>query len=250
MRRSGLRSLVVNDLRLFVREPIAAFFTLGYPLLLLAVFGAIYGNEPRKEFAGQGTVDVSVPSYMGIIIASAGLLNLAIVMATYRERGVLRRLRLTPLSPLAVLASQAIVNAAVTLVGAVLLVIGGRLFFDLRFGGNALLVLAAFALSTVSFIALGFVLSNLANTARAAQAFGMAVFYPMIFLSGASIPLAILPDGLQTAARIYPLFYVVDLLGKAWAGAAVSTMVLPAAVLTALLVAAAAIANRTFRWDR
>jgi ABC-2 type transport system permease protein len=250
MRTAGLRALVVSDLRLFLREPVAAFFTLGYPLLLLAVFGAIYGNKPRREFAGLGTVDVSVPSYMGIIIASTGLLNLAIVMATYRERGVLRRLRVTPLSPFSVLVSQATVNAVVTIIGATLLIIGGRVFFGLRFGGNPTVVLAAFLLSTLSFIALGFVLSNLANTARSAQAIGMVIFYPMIFLSGASIPLAILPASLQAAAHIYPLFYVVDLLGKAWAGAAISTMLVPAGVLTLMLVAAGGLANKTFRWSQ
>jgi ABC-2 type transport system permease protein len=99
----GFWKLTLMELKLFLREPTAAFFTLAFPLMLLFLFGSIYGNEPTPFFGGYGSVDVSVPGYTALIIGTSGLLTLAITMASYREHGVLRRLKATPLRPQAIL---------------------------------------------------------------------------------------------------------------------------------------------------
>lgn len=95
----GLWKLTLMEAKLFLREPFAAFFTLAFPLMMLFIFGSIYGNEPTPFFNGRGSVDVSVPRYMAMIIASVGMLSIAITLSVYRERGVLRRYRATPLRP-------------------------------------------------------------------------------------------------------------------------------------------------------
>src|SRR5512136_2231618 len=91
------------EAKLFLREPIGAFFTLAFPLMMLFLFGSMYGNKPVPEFGGRGTIDISVPAYTAMIIATTGLMGLTITMAAYRENGVLRRLRTTPVSPLVIL---------------------------------------------------------------------------------------------------------------------------------------------------
>lgn len=246
----GLPQLMVVDLKLFLREPVAAFFTLAFPLLLLLVFGAIYGNAPQEILGGFGTVDVSVPSYMAIIIASTGLLTMSITIATYRERGILRRFRVTPVTVIAVLASQTVVNFFVTVVGAAILVTAGRIIYDLRFAGDAAVVAAGFALSALSFLGVGFLVSSVTRTGRVAQAVGLALFYPMIFLSGASIPLQVMPTGLQELARIFPLYYVVKVLQGAWTGKALEDLFAPALLLAAILIGSVGLSIRLFRWER
>ncbi|MFH2038599.1 MAG: ABC transporter permease, partial [Chloroflexota bacterium] len=139
------------EAKLFLREPIGAFFTLVFPLMMLFLFGTIYGNEPTAYFNGYGTVDVSVPAYTAMIIATTGLMGLVITMATYREKGVLRRLRTTPVHPLTILCAQVIVFFLMTLLGMVLLIIAGKLVYNMRFEGNILSVLAGFVLSCLSF---------------------------------------------------------------------------------------------------
>ena len=91
-----------TEIKLFLREPIGAFFTLAFPLMMLFLFGTIYGNEPSPYFNGYGTVDVSVPAYTSMIISTAGIMSLTITMSAYREKGILRRLRATPLRPQAI----------------------------------------------------------------------------------------------------------------------------------------------------
>ncbi len=149
------------EARLFLREPVGAFFTLAFPLMLLFLFGSIYANKPVAMFGGYGTVDISVPAYTAMIIATTGLMGLTITMATYREKGILRRLRTTPISPLVVLAAQVIVLFLMTTFGMLLLIIAGKLVYQLRFEGNPLSVLAGFVLCSLSFFAIGFVLAGL-----------------------------------------------------------------------------------------
>ncbi len=246
----GFWKLTWTELKLFVREPMAAFFTLVFPLMLLFVFGSIFGNEPTPFYGGYGSVDVSVPGYTAMIIATSGLLSLPIAMASYRERGILRRLSATPLRPQAVLGAQVIVLFLMTALGMILLVIAAELVYNLRFDGHILSVLAAFILSCLSFFALGFVLAGLLPTARTAQVVCMVLFYPMLFLSGAAMPREILPEGMQQFAQILPLSHVVTLLQGVWKGQPLDDHGLEAGILAALLVAGILISAKTFRWDR
>jgi ABC-2 type transport system permease protein len=214
----GLRKLIWTEMKLFLREPMASFFTLGFPLMILFLFGSIWGNKPAKEFGGFGFVDISVPGYTAVIIASTGLIALAVTMATYREKGILRRLRATPLRPQTVLGAQVAVFFALTAFGMALLIIAGLLVFGLRFAGNAFSVFAGFSLCTLSFFSMGFILAGLMPTARTAQIVAMVLFYPMIFLCGAFIPFHILPKTMQKFAEVLPLTHVVTLLRGLWMG--------------------------------
>lgn len=80
-----------TELKLFMRDPLAAFFTLVFPLMMLVLFGSIFGNEPDPDLGGRGQVDVSVPGYIGVIIATTAIMGLPINLASYRAGGVLRR---------------------------------------------------------------------------------------------------------------------------------------------------------------
>jgi ABC-2 type transport system permease protein len=241
--------LTWTELKLYFREPIGAFFTLVFPLMMLFLFGSMYGNEPSAYFNGYGSVDVSVSGYTAMIIATSSLMSLTIVISAYRENGILRRLRATPLRPQAILFAQVIVIFLMTLVGMVLLIIAGKVFYNLRFDGNPWSVALAFILGSLSFFAVGFVLAGLLPTARSAQIVGMVILYPMIFLSGSTIPLEVMPEGVRSFARFLPLTYVVRLLRGLWIGEAWSQHWTEVVVLAALLIVGVLISIRTFRWE-
>lgn len=245
----GFWKLTWAEIKLFLREPMTAFFTLAFPLILLFLFGSIYGNKPTPFFGGYGSVDVSVPSYMAMIIATSGLLGLTITMASYRERGILRRLKATPLRPQTILGAQVIVLFLMTALGMILLVIAGKLVYGLRFNGSPLNVLAAFVLSSMSFSALGFVLAGLLPTARTAQIVAMVLFYPMIFLSGATIPREVLPESIRQFAQVLPLSHVVTLLRGLWMGDPWEKHLTEVGILAVLLILGVLVSAKTFRWE-
>jgi len=236
-------------MKLFLREPMATFFTLGFPLMILFLFGSIWGNKRAKQFGGFGFVDMSVPGYTAVIIASTGLIAVAVSMATYREKGILRRLRATPLRPQTVLGAQVAVFFALTALGMALLIIAGLIVFGLRFGGNPLSVFAGFSLSTLSFFSMGFILAGLMPTARTAQVVAMVLFYPMIFLSGAFIPFDILPKTMRQFAQVLPLTHVVTLLKGLWRGYGWGEHLKEVGVLAGVLVVCVIVSAKTFRWE-
>jgi ABC-2 type transport system permease protein len=245
----ALLKLTMYEALLFLREPQAFFFTLLFPLILLFVYGSIYGNAPKPIFGGFGTVDVSVPSYTAMIIATSGLISITVIIATYREYGVLRRFKATPLTPLTLLAADVIVIFVMTALGMLLLVGTAQIVFGLRFAGNLISLSLAFTLSCLSFFSLGFILSGVIRTARTAQIVGMTLFFPMIMLSGATIPLETMPDGIRVYSRFLPLTYVVKLLKGIWFGNSWLQHGSEVLVLIGMLVVGIFVTAKTFRWD-
>lgn len=234
---------------LFLREPITAFFTLGFPVMLVLIFGGMYGNQPTPLFGGYGSMDVSMPAYTALILGSVGFMTVAMGASSYRETGVLRRFRATPLRPLTYILADVTVNLVMTLLGMVGVVLVGWLLYRVRFEGQPLSVLAAIVLSALAMFSVGYLIASLAPNARAAQVISMVVFYPMMFLSGAGIPLEIMPPTIRRIADFLPLSYPVRLLRGLWFGGTWSEHLLEVGVLAAILVVCTALAANLFRWE-
>jgi ABC-2 type transport system permease protein len=241
-----LWKLTATEVKLFLREPAAVFFTLAFPLLLLWLNGGDR-NRPQAELGGLGLIDVLVPGYVALILAEAGLTSLPGLLAGYRERGILRRLAVTPVSPARLLAAQLLAHLAVATVGAALVVGLGLLLFGLNPPRAPAGLLAAYLLGAGALFAIGFVVAALVPTPRTAEAAGLVLFFPMIFLSGAVVPREALSDGMRRLGEALPLTPVVGSLRAAWTGGGPGLLTL--GVLAAIIVVATAVAARTFRWE-
>ncbi len=237
------------EAKLFLREPASAFFTLVFPVMYLFLFGMISGNEPTPQFGGQRTIDASIPGLTAVIICMTGLMSTTMTMATYREKGILRRLRTTPVSPLIVLAAQVVVVFAMTCLGMLMLIAVGVLVYHVRFDGNVLSMLAGFILSSLSFFGIGFILAGTMPTVRTAWVVAMVLLYPMMLLSGAFFSVEILPAAVQKVSAFIPLTYVVNLLRGLWFGEPWGAHLLDVGVLAGMLVLGIIISAKTFRWE-
>ncbi|MFZ5858650.1 MAG: ABC transporter permease [Chloroflexota bacterium] len=245
----SLLKLTWMEAKLFLREPVGTFFTLVFPLMLLFLFGAIFGNEPNPVFGGRGTIDISMPIYTAMIIGTTGLMSTTITMAIYRENGVLRRLQTTPIGPLTVLVAQVTVVFAMTAVGMLLLVAAGKFIYHVQFEGNFFSVLGGFVLSCLSFFGIGFVIAGTMPNARTAQVVGLVLLYPMIYLSGASFPRELLPETIRKISAFLPLTYVVNLLRGLWIGESWGEHLLDVGVLAVMLVVGVLVSVKLFRWE-
>jgi ABC-2 type transport system permease protein len=237
------------EAKLFLREPAGAFFTLIYPLMMLFLFGTIYGNNPPPGHSRQGAIEALIPAFTAMVIGMIGLMPITITLATYRERGILRRLRTTPVSPVVVLMAQLIVVFIMTSLGMLLLLGAGMLVYHVRFEGNALSLLGGFILGSLGFFGIGFILAGLMPTARTAQIVGMVLLYPMLILSGAGWPRELMPASVQNISAFVPLTYVVNLLRGLWIGEAWGQHLLDVGVLAALLLLGIIVSAKTFRWE-
>ncbi len=245
----GFRKLTLVNLKLYLREPIATFFTLAFPPLLVVLFGAMYGNDPSPMFGGYGSMDVAMPAYTAMILGTVGLLGVPITISGYRESGVLRRFQATPMRPLTYILADIVANLVTTLLGMMGLVIIGWLLYRVQFEGQVMAVILAVAFCGLAMFSIGYLIAGLAPGARTAQVIGMVIFYPMMFLSGASIPLEVMPETIQRIADFLPLTYVVRLLRGLWFGDAWGEHLLETAVLAGVLLVCTALAARFFRWE-
>lgn len=234
------------ELKLFLREPGAAFFTLVLPVLLLVLNGSSSGNERSDRFGGAGVIDVLVPGYIALVIATLGLTNLPGLLATYRERGVLRRLQATPVRPSTILFAQLLVHGLVATVGLCVLIILGTTAFGLRPPQAPAAVLVAYVVSVLGFAAFGFVLAAVLPTARSTSAISFALYLPMIFLSGSTWPREVLPSWAQRIGDLLPLTYVVEALKEPWIAGTWPVTAL--GLLLAMVVIGTALSSRLFRW--
>lgn len=234
------------ELKLFAREPAAAFFTLVLPVLLLVLNGSSNGNEPSAELGGAGAVDVLVPGYIALVIATLGLTNLPGLLATYRERGVLRRMQATPVRPSTILVAQLLVQGAVATIGLGMLIVLGTTVFGLRAPQAPAAVAVAYVVGVLGFAGFGFVLAAVLPTARSTSAISFALYLPMIFLSGATWPREQLPQWAQTVGDVLPLTYVVEAIKEPWIAGTWHVGAL--ALLLAMVAAGTMLSARLFRW--
>jgi len=148
---------------------------------MLLMFGGIYENKPTPFYGGHGAVDVMVPSYIGMIIAVTGLMNLPLTIAEYRDRKILKRFMATPLKPYCVIVSQVMANFATTLIGLLVLVITGKLVFGLHYLATGPSFILAFLLSIFSIFSFGFLIASIAPNANAATAIAKHRILPNAF---------------------------------------------------------------------
>jgi ABC-2 type transport system permease protein len=245
----GLIQLTVMNFKLYLREPIATFFTLAFPPLLVLLFGAMYGNDPSPLYGDYGTMDITMPAYTALILGTIGLLGVPITTSGYREQGVLRRFRATPMRPLTYIVADLLTNLTMTLLGMAILIGVGWALYKVRFEGQVLSVFVAVVFSGLTMFAVGYLIASLAPGARTAQVIGMVIFYPMMFLSGASIPLEVMPEGVRRISDFLPLTHVVTLLRGLWFGEGWGEHLTEVIILGGILVVGAGLAARFFRWE-
>jgi ABC-2 type transport system permease protein len=246
----SLSKMTWTEAKLFLREPVSVFFTLIFPLMMLFIFGTIYGSQPVPGTASrQEAISSLIPAFTAMIIGLAGLMPVTITLAHYRENGILRRLRTTPVNPLVVMVAQVIVIFVMTSLGVFLLVTAGKLFYQVSFTGNIYNILGGFVFGSLSFFGIGFILAGTMPTARTAQIVGLVLLYPMLILSGAGWPRELMPATIEKISAFLPLTYVVNLLHGLWIGEAWGLHLLDVGILAAMLVAGVLISVKLFRWE-
>ena len=242
-------SMFVFEFKLFFRNVINLIFVMFFPSSMILLFGSIFGNEPSELFGGYGTVDVSVPAYICMIAAVTGLMSLPITLCTYRQNKVLKRLRATTLSPANIIGTQFAVNFLMTIIGIGLLVVVALAVFCVRLRGSIVTVALLSLLVICCIVSIGLLIASVFKSAKTATAVANIVYFPMIFLSGATIPFEIMPDAVQKGASILPLTHAVIVLKSAWLNMPFEEYYVSFIILLAILVVCSVLSVICFKWE-
>ncbi|HHU63740.1 MAG TPA: ABC transporter permease [Clostridiales bacterium] len=244
-----LWKITAVEWKLINREFITLFFALIFPVLMLLLFGTIYGNRPSEIMGGYGTVDVSTPGYTNMIIAVTGLMSFPLTLAQYREKKILRRFMVTPVKPVEILLSQFFVNILMTVLGLVVLIALGKVVFDLHFYGNVLEAIVAFIVILLGIFSIGLFIGGLSKNMKMCTTIAYIVYFPMLFLSGATIPIEIMPQSIINISKVLPMSYGVSLLKGIWLGGHLSDHVKEIVILLSIAVVSGGFAVKFFKWE-
>lgn len=246
---SATMNIARTEAKLFLRDPIALFFGLVFPGLLLLLLGLFFPgfDEPSADLGGDRYIEVYAPIVLALGLATLGLVTLPPILGTYRQFGILRRLRTTPVHPARLLWAQLAVHVAVAVVAAVIAILVAKLAFDVPFPQSPLWFVVSFLLAAASTFSIGLLVGAFARTTVSAQAIGMAIYFPMLFFAGVWIPRSIMSDGLRTVSDYTPLGASVQALADSWFG--ITPSITNLAVMAAYAVVVGLIAVRAFRWE-
>src|SRR5580698_3966700 len=198
----GLWKLTWLEIKIFLREPLGAFGSIILPVLVFVVVGRLLGRGRMPgAMAAGGFIHVGLPVFASVMIPLNGVLSLVTIISIYREGGILRRLRATPLRPQTILTAQVLVKLALTLATMTLMVAAGKRYYPIRVDIPVFGFALALLISTWSILSMGFLIASIVPTARFAQPIGAAIMYPMIALCGLFVPLESLPPAMQAVGR-------------------------------------------------
>jgi ABC-2 type transport system permease protein len=246
----GLWKLTWLELKIFMREPLGAIGTIVVPVVLFVALGRVAGRTlGPSSLAASGFVSVGLPVLASLLIAISSVLSLVTIISIYREGGILKRLRATPLRPQTILTAHVNVKLLLTLATLALMVLAGKRYYPVGIHAPVMAFTIALLISTWSILSIGFLIASIVPTARFAQPIGAVILYPMIAVSGLFIPVASLPPVVHAVARVLPLTYAVSLLGGIWNGDAWSAHVGDLAALAVLFAVCTALSAKVFRWE-
>jgi ABC-2 type transport system permease protein len=211
----ALLRLAVTELKLFVREPMVLTFVFAFPVLTVLILGGVF-DEDDPNFEGALPSDYYVAAYIGVVIAAIGLVMLPVHLASYRERGVLRRFDVSRYPRWALPAAWIIVAMVITIVAIAVLLVTGHLAYGLPEPDNLLGVVIGTLLGALAFISIGIALGMALPSSRSAQGLGMLLFFPFFLLGGAGPPPDAMGDPMSSIANVVPLTHVVRSIQEPW----------------------------------
>jgi ABC-2 type transport system permease protein len=246
---SALKKLTLTEFRLFLRDRVGPIWAVGFPIVLLIIFGSIPGfKDPvSASLPGVSVLDAYVPILIAFVLAMLALNVLPPVLAGYREKGILRRLATTPVGPGRVLLAQIIISLSVTVVTLVLLLAVARIAYHVALPRQAGGFVLAAVLGFAALLALGLFISAVASTGRIANAVGAIIFFPLMFFAGLWLPIASMPKVLQHISHATPLGAAVQALQDSWQGQFPPALQLVTLAIYIVVLGVAAI--RLFRWE-
>ncbi|MFK0243946.1 ABC transporter permease [Amycolatopsis azurea] len=245
---SALTRLTAVETKLFFREPILVFFVLAFSPILLVILGAIPAmREPSGDLGGASAISVYVPIIVAMSLAMFALTSLSQLFTTYREKGILRRMRTTPVKPGVLLGAQLLMSTVLSVATMLVVLAIARLAFDVSLPRNLPAYLIGYLLAALSVFAIGLLIGSFAPTGKSAGAIGTLSFFPLVFFAGLWVPRAEMNDVLRAISDLTPLGAGVQSLQDAAAGH--WPQPLQVAVMLGWTIVAGGLAARYFRWE-
>ena len=239
--------LYIIEQKLALRSADMLIFGVAMPVGIMILINMIAGQKQAAE--GFTYLESSFASLIAVGICAAAFMGIPLTVADYRDKKILKHFFTTPCSPVWILGSDMLCSAVTALLSAVSVTLVSVVFLGYEMKGNVLLFMGSWLLTLVSMFSIGLLMASLCRTIKSVNAVTSLVYFPMLFLSGATIPYELFPRGLQRIANVLPLTQGIKLMKAVSIGAELENVWKIVLLLAGITVICSLVSVKAFRWE-
>lgn len=176
-------------------------------------------------------------------------MGLPLVVSEYRERKILKRFHVTPVSPVKLLAVELTIYMIYCLVSIITLLPVAMIFWKVAIHGSWLAFLGSWLLTMISTLSIGLMVGGIASNSKSASVIASLLYFPMLIFSGTTLPLEVMPEAMQKIVKVLPMTQGIQLMKAAFLGLTVDNIILPLLVMGAVTVVCTGISIKYFKWE-
>ena len=242
-------TLFKNELKLNIRNMNMVIFAIIMPLVVLVILGFIYGTKPATDGAAYTFMEQSFGALCTISICAGGLMGLPLVISEYRERKILKRFQVTPVSPLKLLIVEFTIYVVYCLVSMLTLIFTALLIWNVKISGSWLAFLGSWLLTMVSTLSIGMMVGGIAKNSKTASVIACILYFPMLIFSGATLPFEVMPIAMQKIVNVFPMTQGIQLMKSTFLGLPIENALFPIIVMIAVTAICTGISIKFFKWE-
>ena len=242
-------TLLKNELKLNIRNMNMVIFAIIIPLVVLIILGFMYGTKPAAEGAAYTFMEQSFGALCCISICAGGLMGLPLVISEYRERKILKRFHVTPVSPAKLLAVEFTIYVIYCVISLLTLFPVAMLFWKIKVHGSMLLFLGSWLLTMMSTLSIGLLVGGIAKNVKSASVIACILYFPMLIFSGATLSFEAMPVVMQKIIRIFPLTQGMQLMKATFLGLPIDNALIPVIVMGSVTVLCFGSSVKRFKWE-
>lgn len=242
-------TLLKNEWRLNVRNMNMVIFALIMPLVVLILLGVIYGAKPAAADTGYTFLEQSFGALCAISICAGGLMGLPLLVSEYRERKILKRFQVTPVSPAKLLAVEFLIYVIYCALSMITLFLAAVLFWGVKIHGSLFAFGGSWLLTMLSTLSIGLLVGGIAKDAKTASVIACVLYFPMLIFSGATLPLEVMPEAMQKVISFFPLTQGIQLMKAAFLGLPAEDSPTAVVVMGTVILLCTGIGVKCFKWE-
>jgi len=241
--------MLVIEAKLSIRDMNMIIFAVIMPIIVLIILGIIYGSKPAYAGAEYSFIEQSFGALCSIAICAGGLMGLPIVISEYRERKILKRFQVTPISPLMILIVHLCIYALYAAVSVATLWLLAAVFWGFQMKGSILVFLEGWVLVLISTLSIGMLVGGVAKNTKSASIIASLLYFPMLIFSGATLPYEVMPSTMQKIVTVFPFTQGIKMLKVATLGLPLENMVIYVMITIVVAIICIFTAIKFFRWE-
>jgi ABC-2 type transport system permease protein len=243
------KKILEIELKLSLRGMDMLIFAIIMPIIVLVILGVIYSDKPAFKGADYSFIQQSFGAQACISICAGGVMGLPLVVSDYRSKQILKRFKVTPISPVTILLAEVTVYFLYALVSLLTLFATARLFFGFKIQGNILQFILGWILVMVSMFSIGMMVGGIAKNSKTAGIIASILYFPMLVFSGTTLPYEVMPAAMRKAVDILPLTQGIKILKSAVLELPMNNVLLPIIIMLVIAAVCSFVSIKFFRWE-